>query len=206
VTGPSLAATKPLRVLVCVLAGVLLPARVQAHLVTTGLGPIYDGISHVLCSPDDLLPVVAMAMLAGLNGAAAGRRAMFTLTIAWLAGGFAGFVVGHPLLPGSVTAVSFLAIGGLTAVDRRLAPATVAALALAVGLVHGWLNGAALVEAQRDAFGLIGIAGAIFVLVALGAALVVSCRAEWARVAVRVGGSWVAAIGLLILGWSLRGI
>ena len=56
------------------LAAVLLPAPADAHLVTTGLGPIYDGISHVLLSPDDLVPVVAMALLAGLNGPTAGRR------------------------------------------------------------------------------------------------------------------------------------
>ena len=49
-------------------AVVALPAPAHAHLVTTGLGPVYDGISHVLLSPDDLLPVVAMALLAGLNG------------------------------------------------------------------------------------------------------------------------------------------
>ena len=42
-------------------------------------------------------------------------------------------------------------------------------------------------------------------LVALASACVVSLRAGWARIAVRVAGSWVAAIGLLMLGWSLRG-
>ena len=29
-------------------------------------------------------------------------------------------------------------------------------------------------------------------------------RASWARIVVRVGGSWIAAIGVLMLGWSLR--
>jgi hypothetical protein len=42
-----------------------------------------------------------------------------------------------------------------------------------------------------------------FVLVALVSAFVVSVRAVWARLAMRVAGSWVAAIGLLMLGWSL---
>jgi urease accessory protein len=36
------------------------------------------------------------------------------------------------------------------------------------------------------------------------AGLVVSLRAAWARVAVRVAGSWIAAIGFLMLGWALR--
>ena len=51
----------------------------------------------------------------------------------------------------------------------------------------------------------VGLAAAIFVLVVLVAALVVQLRAHWARVAVRVGGSWIAASGLLMLGWSMRG-
>jgi hydrogenase/urease accessory protein HupE len=187
------------------LAVALLPAPAQAHLVTTGLGPIYDGISHVLLSPDDVVPVLAMALLAGLNGPTAGRRALFALTGAWLLGGVAGLFVGQPVVPGVATTASFLVLGGLTAADRRLSPTVVAVLALAVGVLHGWLNGAGIAEARREALALVGIVGAIFVLVTLAAALVVSLRPAWARIAVRVAGSWVAAIGLLVLGWSLRG-
>ena len=58
----------PLRVLGTVAAVTLLPAPAHAHLVTTGLGPLYDGISHLFLSFEDLLPVVALALLAGLNG------------------------------------------------------------------------------------------------------------------------------------------
>lgn len=182
----------------------LIPASADAHLVTTGLGPVYDGVSHVLMSPEDLLPVLATAMLVGLNGPAAGRRALFGLTGAWLAGGAAGFVVGSPAAS-SVTIVSFLVLGLLTSIDLRLSPRAVSALVVSVGLLHGWLNGAAIAEAQREPTGLLGIAAAIFVIVTLLAALVLSLPAAWMRIAVRVAGSWVAAIGLLMLGWSLRG-
>jgi hydrogenase/urease accessory protein HupE len=183
----------------------LLPSPAEAHLVTTGLGPVYDGISHVLMSPDDLVPILAMALLAGLNGPSAGRRALFSFTLAWLAGGIAGYLAGHTIIPGATTALSFLLIGGLTAADRRLSPGTVAGLATVIGILHGWLNGAGIAEAQNDPLGLAGIVSVIFVLVAIASAFVVSLRAEWMRIAVRVAGSWVAAIGLLMFGWSLRG-
>jgi len=181
------------------------PAPAEAHLVTTGLGPIYDGISHVLMSPDDLVPILAMAFLAGLNGPAAGRRTLFALTVAWFAGGVAGFYSSQSLVPGAAAAMSFLVLGGLTAADWRLSPGIVTALAVVVGMLHGWLNGAGIAESQRELLGLVGIASVVFVLVALASAFVVSLRAAWTRIAVRVAGSWIAAIGLLMLGWNLRG-
>lgn len=183
----------------------LWPATAHAHLVTTGLGPVYDGVSHLFVSFDDLLPVVALALLAGLNGPAAGRRALFFLPAAWLAAGAAGYAMGAAHLPAGVTSVSLLLLGILTAADLRLAPAVVTALALLVGSLHGWLNGASIAAAGREGSGLIGIAVAIFVLAALVSALVVSLRRPWTRIVVRVAGSWIAAIGLLLLGWSLSG-
>ena len=60
-----------------------------------------------------------------------------------------------------------------------------------------------------DSFGvavpaLLGLASVVFVLVALAAAVSASLRAQWARIAVRVAGSWIAASGLLMLGWAVR--
>jgi hydrogenase/urease accessory protein HupE len=181
------------------------PGIAHAHLVTTGLGPVYDGISHLLLSFDDLLPVVAMALLAGLNGPVAGRRALFALPIAWLAGGMAGYLGGVALLPVGITSLSLLGLGILTAADLKLAPRIVTTLAVILGMVHGFLNGAALAVDGREANGLVGIMGAVFLVVALLSALVVSLRRPWTRIAVRVAGSWIAAIGLLLLGWTLSG-
>lgn len=182
----------------------LVPAAAHAHLTDTGLGPIYDGIAHLLVSFDDLLPVLALALLAGLNGAAAGRRVLFVLPLAWLCGGLAATVFAVAAPPTGVTAVSLLALGALTAASARLSPAMVTVLAVLLGGAHGWFNGAALAVAGRDATGLVGIAGTIFVVAALASSLVVSLRAPWTRIAVRVAGSWVAAVGLLMLGWALR--
>jgi hydrogenase/urease accessory protein HupE len=187
-----------------VVALTLVPRPAHAHLVTTGLGPLYDGISHLFLSFEDLLPVIAVALLSGLNGPRAGRLALFVVPAAWLAGGLAGFAAGTNLFPGTVTAASFLVLGGLTAADQRLSPTAVTALAGALGLLHGWLNGAGIAEAGREALGLVGIVSAVFVVVALLAAFVVWLRPPWTRIAVRVAGSWIAAIGLLLLGWGLR--
>src|SRR5450755_642373 len=65
-------------------------APAEAHLNATGMGPIYDGLMHFLLSPEDLVPALALALLAGLRGAPFGRRAMFTLPAAWLMGSLFG--------------------------------------------------------------------------------------------------------------------
>jgi hypothetical protein len=66
------------------------PGCANAHLVNTGFGPFYDGILHPAVSPDDLLSVLALALLAGLGGARNGRTVLFTVTAAWLMAGLLG--------------------------------------------------------------------------------------------------------------------
>jgi urease accessory protein len=192
------------RGLVAVGGLVLLPAPAHAHLVNTGLGPFYDGVSHFALTPEDLLPALALALLAGQRGSRAGRLAMFALPMAWLLGGLVGLAFPTITYAPALTTVSFLALGGLVAAEARLRPEWVSGLAVVFGLVHGYLNGAAMSQAKLGALGLVGIVSTLFVTVALAAAMVVAIRVPWGRIAVRVAGSWIAAIGLLLLGWSLR--
>ena len=183
----------------------LLPATAHAHLVNTGLGPFYDGVSHFALTPEDLLPALALALLAGQRGSRAGRLALFALSAAWLVGGLAGLAFPTIQSATLLTTVSFLALGGLVAAEARLRPEWVRGLAVVVGLLHGYLNGAAMSQAKLGALGLAGIVSTLFLVVALAAAMVVAIRVPWGRIAVRVAGSWIAAVGLLLLGWTLRG-
>jgi len=192
------------RALVIAAACLVAAVPADAHLVTTGLGPVYDGIGHLVLTPEDWIPVVAVALLAGLRGRASGRRALFLLPAAWLAGGLGGLATGHGLPAAPVPAVSFLVLGTLVAADLRMSPTAVAALAIAFGGVHGWQNGAAEAPSGGGALGLVGVAATIFIVVSLVAAAVVSIEKPWTRVAVRVLGSWIAASGLLLLGWAIR--
>jgi len=179
------------------------PSQAAAHLVTTGLGPVYDGIGHLLMTPDDLVPVLALALFAGLRGATSGRRALFFLPLAWLTGGLAGLMLqGLPAFP--VPALSFLVMGALVAADLRMEARGITVLAVGLGLVHGFLNGAVLQQGP-GALGLIGIMATLFVIVALVSAFVVSLRRPWTRIVVRVAGSWIVASGILMLGWAFRG-
>jgi hydrogenase/urease accessory protein HupE len=182
------------------------PSPASAHLVNSGFGPFYDGISHLLVTPEDLLVVVAISLLAGLGGKQYGRSVLFLLPLAWLAGAAAGrmtpFTAGMPIL----SALLLIALGALVVLpwDRRLSVRFIAGFALVVGLVHGLCNGAALAGANSGSLAIAGIGCAVFVVTALVAGQVVSLQREWARHIVRVAGSWIGAIGLLMLGWATR--
>ena len=160
-----------------VVGGTLLcwPCGAEAHLVTTGLGPVSDGIVHLLVTPEDLLPVLALALFAGLRGADAGRHVLGVLPSSWVIGWCVGrLAYGLPRFP--IAALSLLILGTLVAADLPLPPAVLTALAVGVGLVQGFLNGVAMQQAGAGLLGLLGILAALLVLVALVAALVGSFR------------------------------
>jgi len=189
--------------LLLVVSGI--PARAEAHLNSTGMGPIYDGVMHFLMSPEDLVPALALALLTGLRGADYGRRALFVLPAAWFLGGWLGFTAAAINGNAILSALWFLLLGGLLAADAKLSLRLSTALAALMGLYHGYLNGTGMVASVYTSMALVGLVFALFVLVALTAAFVVRLRIQWARIAVRVAGSWIAASGLLMLGWSFRG-
>ena len=182
----------------------LLPAPAWAHLNSTGLGPVYDGAAHFLTSPEDLLAALALALWAGARGAGHGRRTLFVLPSAWLLASLLGMTMAAISGSALISAVWLLALGALLAIDLALPLRVATALAALLGLQRGFLNGSGVEQSANGIVALIGLGSAVFVVVALAAALVVGLRAAWARVAVRVIGSWIAASGLLLLGWSLR--
>jgi|HubBroStandDraft_6_1064221.scaffolds.fasta_scaffold569006_2 hydrogenase/urease accessory protein HupE len=107
-------------------------------------------------------------------------------------------------LPVAETIVT-IALGALLAADCPLSLAFVASLAILLGLLHGILNGSELPKTPSSGQLIAaGVAVALFVAVSILAGQAASVRVPWARVAVRVAGSWIVAIGLLMLGWAMR--
>lgn len=179
------------------------PPLAHAHLVSTGLGPVYDGVTHFALTPEQLLPVLAFAVLAGLRGKDHARHVIFALPLAWLVAGVVGAAAGVAV-PDALAWLPLLALGGLLASDLRLSRAATTVVAVIIGAALGYANGAAMAQAGVGIRGVAGSALALFVSVTLGAAAASAWHAGWMRIAWRVAGSWIAAGGLLLLGWSLR--
>jgi hypothetical protein len=187
------------------LAG-LTPSLAHAHLVATGMGPIYDGISHFGLSPEDFLPVIALGFLAGLRSPRHARVALAMLAFAWLIGGIvvlAGLALPPAALPVG-TALLFLSIGGLLAANWELPPLLVGVAAVTLGLVRGAADLTGVTPTMAHVLTLLGMSASAFAVFALAASATLPLSRLWMIVAARVGGSWLAAFGLLYAGWIVR--
>jgi hypothetical protein len=179
----------------------LLATPASAHLVSSGLGPVYDSVLHLLMSPEYLALVLGVAIWSGLKGARHGRWALFVLPAAWLVGAFVGpAAVGIPA--SIIVAIACVGLGGLIAADLSLPLSATIAVAASIGFFAAAMHAAA--ESSSHLPGLLGVTAAIFVLMALVSSLIVPVRILWVRIAVRVAGSWLAALGILLGGWALR--
>jgi hypothetical protein len=184
----------------------LAPASAHAHLVVTGMGPLYDGISHFALSPEDFLPVIALAFFAGLRGARHARALSWVIPLAWFAGGALAMLTLTPpdITLSATTAVVFLLVGGLLAVNPVLSIAACTVLGALLGIVRGMADLANLLENPAHILTLMGMGATIFVTFAIAASVTLPLKRVWMIVAARVCGSWLAALGVLLAGWIMR--
>jgi urease accessory protein len=193
----------PSAMVACGFALTLCPIPAHAHLIETGLGPVYDGIIHFALTAEDLLPTLALAVLAGLRGKHHARYVIFVFPLAWLLAGVFG-ASANVTPTNSLSWVALLVLGGLVAADLWLPVAATALIAAILGLFLGFANGYEMAQAGLGLRAAGGSVGAAFMVMTLGSACAVAWQSGWVRIAWRVAGSWIAASGLLILSWSLR--
>ena len=177
----------------------------HAHLVTSGVGPFYDGMAHFFVSPEDLLVVVALSLLGGISGKQVARCVAVVLPLAWLLGMLVG--ANTPEASGDgplIAAVTMLLSGLLLCASPKVSVWAMLPLVAIIGAVHGWLNGEVVATTGTSLLAGLGIVIAATIVGLLLSAASLSLTASWQRVALRVAGSWIAAIGLLAIAWQFR--
>jgi urease accessory protein len=182
------------------------PTVAQAHLIATGMGPVFDGISHFALSPEDFLPVIALGFFAGLRGARHTRTLSWAIPLAWLAGGLLAMANVTPpgIVSSATAAVLFLLVGGLLAANVGVSMAMCSAVGGLLGLSRGLADFAQVMAGCAHFLMLLGICATIFVAFAISASVTLPLERPWMIVAARVCGSWLAALGLLMSGWIWR--
>jgi urease accessory protein len=193
--------------LVLALALALVATRAEAHTVFSTKGPFFAGLKHFFLSLDDVLAAAGLGLIAGLRGSPLAGRALGAFSGAWLVAGMGGILSGVAETTSMIpSGGSLMVLGIFAALDRPLTSTFVVALAVLTGGLHGLLNGFALHPAgfSSAVVQLTGIGVAVFFVVLYVVSLLDLWKKPWIRIVARVLGSWIAASGLLLIGWSLR--
>jgi hydrogenase/urease accessory protein HupE len=182
------------------------PLLVQplAHLVPTGLGPWGDGMARLVLQPTDLLLVLALVLLAAQAEGRCAERLPLLLPLAWLLGGLGGFSLAAELSWMLPCTIAVTALGLLVTLGVRWLARIVLPGAAGLALLFGLAAGSTLAGHAGGLAALAGEAVAIAVLTTLLLLPLAPPRRRWLELGLRVIGSWIAATGLLMLGWLVR--
>jgi len=187
-------------------AAVLMAAasQVHAHTAAKEVGDFYAGFLHPLTALEHVLSFVAFGLLIGQQGHKASAAVLVFSLMLMLGAAVALWVPAIPYV-GLANIFSAVLLGGLIAAAWPLPVLVTQGLAVVFGLSHGLANGSAITSAIRPYLFIPGIGLAGLVVAAWGIILtdfVLRQKAGWMRIALRVAGSWIAAIGILVLATS----
>lgn len=194
---------EPLCRVVFILWLVSFAASAHAHSTVKGVGDLYAGLLHVLTGLEHVLPFVALSLLAGQRGLKAQAEAvLLVFPVALMLG--AAAALWAPPLPGLAffNMASAILLGGLVASAWPLPAAVFYGLVIVFGFSHGFANGEAISGSMKAYLFILGIGLAGLAVLAYGTLMVdflLRRRTGWITIAVRVAGSWIAAIGVLVL-------
>jgi urease accessory protein len=198
----------------------LLPALGHAHATSESINHFYAGLLHPLITPEHVLAIIALGLLAGQQRAANNQSVAWTLVFALgLAMGalLAWFIGDAQVLQRSIVSLSTITLLNLVSVVLFGLMIAVAwpwplllmyPLVLTFGLTHGVANGIELTTDTAIYLFIPGLAAGTLVAALYCMALADFASRprpyQWPRIALRVAGSWIAAIGILMLGMAWK--
>jgi len=189
---------------VLLLASLVVAPPAGAHLVQMGPGALVDGAARLVLTPSDLLVVCGLGALAVQQGAACGVRLRWALPLAWLLGGVVGLRLPMELSTPWQNTIVFSLVGLLVALQVPLGGRATIASAVLAGLWFGLVNGSALAFHSGAVLALVGGVVAVATLTAMLTLALSPPHPAWLRIGLRVAGSWIAASGVLMVGWLIK--
>jgi urease accessory protein len=188
----------------CLAGTVLFPSQVFAHLADGRFGDFYAGSFHLLTAIEHVIPLIALGLIAGQQGKKSSRIYVILVPLALIIGTYIGINFSGNSFSIYVNSFSFLLIGGLIAWNKILPTWLLILIAIVFCMTHGYSNGTAF-ELTLSKFNYtMGVAVAGLVVTSIFSGIVLSLKKDWHNIAVRVAGSWIAAIGLITLPMILK--
>lgn len=172
---------------------------VVAHIVP-GVTDFYAGLLHPLTAVEHVLVLVAVGLLAGQQARPVALRTLLLFVLLLAASAACARTIGAAVHLDTALLASIVAMGGLVAARWPLPASVVYASVGIVAVLHGVANVAEMRPAMSLVRFVAGAALAAFIVTTYAVGAARRARAPWAEVAVRVAGSWIAAVGILAWG------
>jgi urease accessory protein len=177
----------------------LWPTRALAHPMK-GVGDFYAGMLHPMTAIECILPMVALSLLAGQQGRNTAIGILISFPFASVVGALLGLSIPVPHSVAIINTAAMAVLGILVAINQALPFQLSMGLSAILGLTIGWANAGELTTETSPYRFIPGLALAGLLVVTYGVGLVRRLDVPWARIGVRVAGSWIAAVGILALG------
>jgi hypothetical protein len=141
----------------------------------------------------------------GQQGRDPARAAICALGVTFIAGLTVATVGGLNVIREQFLIIAALITGGVVCLDRPVPIAFPVSVAAGTGLAIG-LDSAVSTTGFRDtALAVAGVAAGVLYLAVVLAGWTVQIKKHWQRVAIRIGGSWIFAVSLMVFALSLTG-
>lgn len=175
---------------------------VHAHGAIKGINDFHAGMIHPVTELIHVLPVFVLGILLGQHALSRVETALWLFPLALTLGGAAALAL--PAVPGvdAMNVSSLVVVGVLVASARTLPTTALLGLVVLFGLSHGYGNGTALSDGMRKGMFISGMVLSGFFVMTYGLIIADNLLRRgpgWVAIAIRVLGSWGAAIGLLVL-------
>lgn len=183
----------------------LSPSTAEAHLVLDGAGEVASGALHPFVSPAHVLIFLGLGLLLGQQiplNLKLPFRIFGPLSAAALLLTMSGWVreVYPPVLIAGAMAIALLVV-----IEKKLDPwvqvAICAGAAMLIGLDSGAEGGSHFAVLKTLAGTWLSLNATVFYIAACASN---AAGKEWARTAIRIAGSWIIAISLLVLAFHFR--
>lgn len=178
----------------------LFATAAAAHSVNRHFGDFYGGMLHPLTALEHLVPILGLGLLAGQQGTSAARWILLLFPAGLLLGAAVATQFEPSQFVEGLNRLSFVAIGGLVAIRLRVPLLGLAIAAPVLGFLHGYENTAGISSSVAIHLFISGIVVTGIAMIAIFAAISVSRESDWQKIAIRVVGSWITAIGILMIG------
>lgn len=192
------------RTILLAAALILLPRAAQAHVAFAQMGSFWAGVLYPLTSLDQVGFLLGLAILASFQRRRSEVRLVAGIFIGCITGTLVGHLAGWPSDAGASMAALMIVVGLAGAACLRVGAWPLVILATAGGSVSGGSAGGALAGLSFALFS-IGASTALASVLSYGmiaTAATARVEADWTRIALRAGASWIAAIGVMIFAFA----